>query len=85
VTYADLETRRTVVLAGLEPEDEAGAIFLRLRKAVRPGAPAVVASRRLHARPAQDGGQLVADRARREAAALDALGTHGDFGIDATA
>lgn len=35
VTQADLEAARTVVLAGLEPEDEAGAIFLRLRKAVR--------------------------------------------------
>ena len=33
VPYADLETATTVVLAGLEPEDEAGAIFLRLRKA----------------------------------------------------
>ena len=33
VTYADLETARSVVLIGLEPEDEAGAIFLRLRKA----------------------------------------------------
>ena len=32
-TYADLESAATVVLAGLEPEDEAGAIFLRLRKA----------------------------------------------------
>ena len=33
VQYADLESATTVVLAGLEPEDEAGAIFLRLRKA----------------------------------------------------
>ncbi|MGI8645113.1 MAG: NADH-quinone oxidoreductase subunit G, partial [Nocardioides sp.] len=33
VTYADLETARSVVLVGLEPEDEAGTIFLRLRKA----------------------------------------------------
>src|SRR5215210_3866187 len=37
VSYADLETAATVVLAGLEPEDEAGAIFLRLRKASRRG------------------------------------------------
>src|SRR4249919_1729593 len=37
VTYADLESATTVVLAGLEPEDEAGAIFLRLRKASRHG------------------------------------------------
>ena len=33
VTYADLESAATVVLVGLEPEDEAGTIFLRLRKA----------------------------------------------------
>ena len=36
-TYADLEAAATVVLAGLEPEDEAGAIFLRLRKATAQG------------------------------------------------
>ncbi|QYJ03805.1 NADH-quinone oxidoreductase subunit G [Nocardioides panacisoli] len=43
VTYADLERAGTVVLAGLEPEDEAGAIFLRLRKSVRAGGTEVVA------------------------------------------
>ena len=35
VTYADLETARQVVLVCFEPEEETGAIFLRLRKAVR--------------------------------------------------
>ncbi|GAA4112177.1 NADH-quinone oxidoreductase subunit G [Nocardioides fonticola] len=35
VEYADLDAARTVVLVGLEPEDEAGTLFLRLRKAVR--------------------------------------------------
>ena len=35
VTYADLETASSVLLVGLEPEDEAGTIFLRLRKAAR--------------------------------------------------
>ncbi|WP_109510262.1 NADH-quinone oxidoreductase subunit G [Nocardioides speluncae] len=34
-TYADLEAASTVLLVGLEPEDEAGTIFLRLRKASR--------------------------------------------------
>ncbi|KAB2808277.1 NADH-quinone oxidoreductase subunit G [Pimelobacter simplex] len=43
VTYADLETAAKVVLVGLEPEDEAGAIFLRLRKSVRAGGTEVVA------------------------------------------
>jgi len=32
VTYADLDAAADVVLVGLEPEDEAGTIFLRLRK-----------------------------------------------------
>jgi NADH-quinone oxidoreductase subunit G len=35
VTYADLERAPAVLLAGLEAEDEAPTIFLRLRKAVR--------------------------------------------------
>src|SRR5207342_1440559 len=34
-TYADLDAADSVVLVGLEPEDEAGTIFLRLRKANR--------------------------------------------------
>ena len=34
VTYADLQNAKRVLLVGLEPEEEAGAIFLRLRKAV---------------------------------------------------
>ncbi|GAB2585910.1 NADH-quinone oxidoreductase subunit G [Microlunatus antarcticus] len=35
VTYGDLETASSVLLVCLEPEEEAGAIFLRLRKANR--------------------------------------------------
>ncbi|WP_159233316.1 NADH-quinone oxidoreductase subunit G [Mycolicibacterium vanbaalenii] len=35
VTYSDLEDAPTVLLAGLEPEEESPIIFLRLRKAVR--------------------------------------------------
>ena len=35
VTYGDLETASSVLLVCLEPEEEAGAIFLRLRKAHR--------------------------------------------------
>ncbi len=37
VTYADLEAAPVVVLLGLEPEDEAATIFLRLRKAAMRG------------------------------------------------
>ncbi|WP_439938184.1 NADH-quinone oxidoreductase subunit G [Nocardia sp. N13] len=42
VTYADLEAAPVVVLLGLEPEDEAATIFLRLRKAARAGRTQVV-------------------------------------------
>ena len=35
VTYADLETASSVLLVCFEPEEEAGAVFLRLRKAIR--------------------------------------------------
>lgn len=42
VTYADLDAAPVVVLLGLEPEDEAATIFLRLRKAARQGRTQVV-------------------------------------------
>ncbi len=85
VTYTDLETATTVVLAGLEPEDEAGAIFLRLRKAAlhlrtRVVSIAPYASRGLR----KMNGQLVATAPGDEAAALEQLATHSDFGLDAT-
>ena len=35
VTYSDLEKAPTVLLVGLDPEEEAATVFLRLRKAVR--------------------------------------------------
>ncbi|MDF1606108.1 NADH-quinone oxidoreductase subunit G [Nocardioides sp. YIM 152315] len=90
VTYADLESASTVVLAGLEPEDEAGMIFLRLRKAAgRAGSGggtrvvsiAPYASRGL----AKMHGQLVRTAPGDEAAALAALVAQGEFGIDKTA
>lgn len=37
VTYTSLERAGQVLLIGLEPEDECGALFLRLRKGVRAG------------------------------------------------
>ena len=37
VTYSQLESTGQVLLVGLEPEDECGAIFLRMRKATRKG------------------------------------------------
>ncbi|WP_246355081.1 molybdopterin-dependent oxidoreductase [Nocardioides ungokensis] len=85
VTYADLESATTVVLAGLDPEDEAGAIFLRLRKAAQHHRTRVVsiapyASRGLR----KMNGQLVATAPGDEAAALEQLVSHADFGLDAT-
>jgi len=43
VTFSDLEKASTVVLVGLEPEDENGSIFLRLRKGARKNGVRVVA------------------------------------------
>ena len=37
VTFHDVETAPVVLLAGLEPEEEGGYLYLRLRKAVRKG------------------------------------------------
>ena len=89
-TYSDLESAATVVLAGLEPEDEAGAIFLRLRKAVRGGGrnghTRVVSIAPFASRGLQKlDGELVATKPGREALALQDLLGHGDHGIDATA
>jgi NADH-quinone oxidoreductase subunit G len=85
VSYADLETASTVVLAGLEPEDEAGAIFLRLRKASRTGT-RVVSIAPFTSRGLQKmNGQLIATRPGDEAAALRALVEQGEYGVDKTA
>uniref|UniRef100_UPI002600DE08 NADH-quinone oxidoreductase subunit G n=1 Tax=Nocardioides sp. TaxID=35761 RepID=UPI002600DE08 len=85
VTYADLESASTVVLAGLEPEDEAGMVFLRLRKASKRGTRVVsiapYASRGL----AKMSGQLLRTAPGGEAAALEGLVSHAEFGIDSTA
>ncbi len=52
VTYADLEAASTVLLVGLEPEDEAGTIFLRLRKAASSGTAVLSVATALLARAA---------------------------------
>jgi NADH-quinone oxidoreductase subunit G len=89
VTYADLEAASTVVLAGLEPEEEAGAIFLRLRKATQRGggsgtrvvAVAPYASRGLR----KLGARLVPTAPGGEATALESLVEQSEYGIDKTA
>lgn len=82
VKFADLETAKTVVLVGLEPEDEAGAIFLRLRKASGHGtrvlAVAPYATRGL----GKMAGELIQTAPGDEVAAIEGL---GDRGVDSTA
>ncbi|MGZ4497685.1 MAG: NADH-quinone oxidoreductase subunit G [Nocardioides sp.] len=85
VTYADLEAATTVVLAGLEPEDEAGTIFLRLRKAALHHHTRVVSLAPFTSRGlAKMNGHLVPTAPGDEAAALDALVEHGEHGLDAS-
>ena len=74
VTYADLEAARSVLLVGFEPEDEAGTVFLRLRKAARGRrlpihSIAPFTSRGLH----KMSGTLIPTRPGDEPAAIEAL------------
>jgi NADH-quinone oxidoreductase subunit G len=83
VSYADLETAKTVVLAGLEPEDEAGTIFLRLRKASQAGTRVVAIAPHTTRGLAKMSGHLVRTAPGAEAAAIEGL--VAEYGIDATA
>ncbi|VXC19862.1 NADH-quinone oxidoreductase subunit G [Nocardioides sp. AX2bis] len=83
VSYADLETAPVVVLVGLEPEDEAGTIFLRLRKGVLHGTTRVVSVAPFATRGLEKlDGRLVPTAPGEEAAALAALVEQGEFGVD---
>jgi NADH-quinone oxidoreductase subunit G len=78
VTYADLESATTVVLAGFEPEDEAGAIFLRLRKASRHGRTRVLAVAPFATRGlAKMSGTLIQTAPGEEVAAIEGLVEQG--------
>jgi NADH-quinone oxidoreductase subunit G len=80
VTYDDLEKASTVLLVGLEPEDESPILFLRLRKAARKGlkifSVAPLASRGLD----KLSGTLLVAAPGSEAGVLDAL-RRGDDGV----
>ena len=82
VTYEALEHATSVLLVGLEPEDEAGNIFLRLRKASRAGtriwSVAPFTSRGLH----KMDGVLVRTAPGDEPRALEALAADGDLALD---
>jgi NADH-quinone oxidoreductase subunit G len=82
-TYADLEVANSVLLVGLEPEEEAGAIFLRLRKAhrhhrTRIWSVAPYATNGLR----KMGGTLIPARPGTEAEVVDGLAHDGDVEID---
>ncbi|WP_426242565.1 NADH-quinone oxidoreductase subunit G [Nocardioides sp. LHG3406-4] len=84
VTYADFDKASVVVLVGFEPEDEAGTIFLRLRKATK-GTTRVVSVAPYTTRGLTKlGGQLVPTAPGDEAAALAGLDSSGTgVGVDA--
>ena len=74
--YADLERAPTVVLAGLEPEEESPIVFLRLRKAVRKHGQQVLSVAPFAARGlTKMAGTLIPAVPGAEAAALQALST----------
>ncbi|MFC7502174.1 NADH-quinone oxidoreductase subunit G [Nocardioides sp. GCM10030258] len=81
VTYDDLESAAKVVLVGLEPEDEAGAIFLRLRKSVLAGGTEVVSLAPYTTRGlAKLSARVIPTVPGDEAAGLDALAGELDAG-----
>ncbi|HEY5784372.1 MAG TPA: NADH-quinone oxidoreductase subunit G, partial [Microlunatus sp.] len=76
VTYADLERADKVLLVAFEPEEEAGAIFLRLRKAVRKnGLPVATLAPYLSNGNHKLDATLIATAPGAEASALAALPT----------
>jgi NADH-quinone oxidoreductase subunit G len=82
-TYADLERANSVILVGLEPEDEAGTIFLRLRKAhrkhrTRVWSVAPFATNGLH----KLGGTLIPARPGTEADVVSRLAHDSDVELD---
>jgi NADH-quinone oxidoreductase subunit G len=78
VSYADLETASTVVLVGLEPEDEAATVFLRLRKRARAGRRTVAIASHLTRGLAKLDAELIQTVPGQEAAALAALDLDSD-------
>ncbi|HTE73504.1 MAG TPA: NADH-quinone oxidoreductase subunit G [Actinomycetes bacterium] len=76
VTYDDLESASTVLLVGLEPEEESPILFLRLRKAVRRGSLTVHAVSPLLTRGLEKlSARLLPTAPGTEAEVLDALRT----------
>lgn len=78
VTYAALERAATVVLVALEPEDEASAIFLRLRKAASAGVKVLAVASHLTYGLSKLGATLVQTRPGSEAATIAELELDSD-------
>ncbi|MEZ0577867.1 NADH-quinone oxidoreductase subunit G [Nocardioides sp. MH1] len=86
VTYADLESASKIVLVGLEPEDEAGAIWLRLRKSVRAGGTQVVALAPFTSRGLRKlSARVVLTAPGGEADGLRSLLEKSEYGVDSSA
>jgi NADH-quinone oxidoreductase subunit G len=78
VTYADLERAATVLLVGLEPEEESPIVFLRLRKGFRKNKTQVYAVSPLMTRGLHKvGGRLIGSAPGRETEILTALAGRG--------
>ena len=73
VTFADLESAKKVVLAGFEPEDENGVVFLRLRKASKSGTQIHSIASHTTRGLAKMNGTLIQTRPGGEAAAIAGL------------
>jgi NADH-quinone oxidoreductase subunit G len=85
VTFRDLEAAPTVLLVGLEAEEEAGIVFLRLRKGVVAGRTKVVAVAPLATRGLERlDGTLLPAAPGTEPEVLDAIGS-GDLAGTAAA
>ncbi|WP_340540842.1 NADH-quinone oxidoreductase subunit G [Nocardioides sp. GXZ039] len=86
VTFTDLENAATVVLAGFEPEDEAGAIFLRLRKGALHHGTRVLAIAPFTTRGlSKMNATLLPTAPGGETAVLTELRNQGEHGVDETA
>ncbi|MFL6090728.1 MAG: NADH-quinone oxidoreductase subunit G [Aeromicrobium sp.] len=77
VGYQDLAKASTVVLVGLEPEDEAATVFLQLRKRARAGGRIVAIASHLTRGLAKLNAELIPTVPGQEAAALAALELDG--------
>ncbi len=72
VTYGDLESAKTVLLVGLEPEDESPIVFLRLRKAaLKRGTKVIAIAPYMTAGFAKMKAKLIAVSPRDEVSALN--------------